>query len=152
MTIVFAYAAIGSLLDSNLEKENLKRISGTVENYSYGKSSSQYSTYTHLNLRLDNKKDYKVTSEWKSKFPSIVNEIRKNNRVELYHRKPYQRLYRWGTENIIYQLKIGNSVIIDINERQNKSNRLVYFTGIIALIGTTTLIIRKYKKTTANKG
>ena len=151
MTCFFAYASLGSWIDSNLEIEDLKRITGTVENYSYGKSSTQYSTYTHLNLKLNNKREYKITSEWNSKFSKIVDEIRKDNRIELYHRKPHQRLYRLGTENIIYQLKVGNSLILDIEERQNKSNGLVYFTGIIALIGATTLTIRKLKKTTANR-
>ncbi len=146
-TIFFGCATLGSFIDSKLDTNNLVKVTGEVSNFYYTKSYTQYSRYSQLNLKLYDGNVYKVSSEWEAKFPMIIKELGKSSKVELYHRKPFQRIYRLGTSNIIYQLKIGESTIIDINERKSKSMNLLYFTGFISVIGFSTILVRRKLKT-----
>lgn len=148
--IIFCYLFIGSILDTSLKLSDLVRVEGNIIEYKFEKYSTQYSTYKSLVITLDNGETYKIPSEWKPKFKNIIFNINHNNRAEIYHRKPYQCLYRLGKPNSVYQLKMGGNLLIGIEERISKSLFLALFAGLTSVIGLLRLYFIK-KKTITNK-
>lgn len=146
-TAYFGYATLGSFIDSKLDTNNLVKINGIVTNYFYSTSVKS----KNIKLELSNGTEYIVTSEWNNKFSTIENELKKTTNVEIYHRNPRQCLYRFGKSNIVYQLKIGDELVIGIKERQSKSRKLVYLTGFIFALGFSTILIRKRRTKNNNR-
>jgi hypothetical protein len=140
---VFVYFSIGSFMDSGLDKSDLKKVKSRIVKIEYYESSSRGGSNTNMRLHLSNGNTYKIPSEWEGKFNQIEDEYQKSDEIELFHRNKNQTKWRLGTADIVYHLMIGDTIIIDINERKSKSKMLGLFTGFVALFGLIVLIVRR---------
>ena len=129
---VFSYLSIGSSVDASFNKNDLTEVTGYVSKFEYYRTSSRGSSHNNMKIHLSNGDSFKITHECEDRFSGIENELKDSKQIHLFHRSVNQSWWRLGSANLVYHLEVGNSVIIDIAERQKKSQELAIFTAAIA--------------------
>jgi hypothetical protein len=142
-TVLAGFFCIGSIIDSRLELNDLVKVNGSISDVKHFRSYSRYSSNDNLLLKLDDGKTYKLGYEWHDKFPLVEKLKMEDLPVELYHRKQSQTIWRFGTTDIIYQLKIGATMILSIDERHKKSLNVVGINALFCFIGVIAMFYRK---------
>jgi hypothetical protein len=143
LIIAFSWILIGDLIELNYSKNNLNKITGTIENIEevliQGKRE-----YNELRISLNNyPKYFRITDNFK--YQNIQEKLKIGDEIQIYFRPKYLVPFGLGKETDIYQLEYKKEILYDIAKRKKNSKGLIVFSLIALTIFGTAYYFGKIK-------
>jgi hypothetical protein len=136
--VFFTWGFFGHLYTINLEREDLRKISGKVEwigvrtETAIGRSPRKYHP---LNILLaGHDESFRLIDHFKYHFERIQDSVRFSDNVTIYARTKMQTLFGWGRQADIYALDKGDKSIFSVEQMNNFLEEQMYGYGAFAFI------------------
>jgi hypothetical protein len=148
--LFFTWGFFGHLYMSNLGKNDLKEINGTIEwigSVTETSISRSGAKYHPLKIELQGQSGtYRLHDNFKYDFKRIQDNLRVGDNVRLYRRTKFQSIISWGKTNDIFVIEKDNTIIFGLEKMiAFKKEQMDTFAGF-SMICWTLYILYIYDK------
>jgi hypothetical protein len=154
-----AYAVYGRHYESNYKLSDLKCIEGVVksaepwETHSSSRGSSSRSSYGVWLYLNGDEEAYKISTPGITTARLMVEQhLQSGVAVKVYTRYRFQQLIGMGSIRLVYHLEAGNSVVVDLKNKQSEAGFAMKFItggGVVLFflwLGYLIFYFKVYKK------